>query len=385
MAGNYLSSRGVNLDEVMSKIQFAESEPREAQDRGPLPVSRVTNARLPRQPVSTFWDLAIERGRIASLSPHDEAGPDLKGLPGVLDACGRLLAPSLCHAHIHLDKCFLLQDPKFIDLEIVQGDFGEAMSLTSHAKSRFEEDDLLRRGRRLIEESIEAGVTAMRAFVEVDTIVEMKCVDAGLQLKNEFEGRCDVQICVFAQLPLFSGEDDGDANRALMTRGLGKDGVDAVGSTPYVESSEEKQLQNIRWTIERAMQHRKHLDFHLDYNLEIKTAADAKIWYVVDKIKDEGWREQTVTCGHCTALTLLDDQELRELRRATEECPISFVGLPTSDLFMMDRPEAPDMGAKDRGREERSRSWTCYTTASTLRLESTTLATRLRLGEIAIR
>lgn len=43
----------------------------------------------------------------------------------------RLLSPSLCHPHIHLDKCFLLSHPKYADLRIEKGDFEEAMKLTS--------------------------------------------------------------------------------------------------------------------------------------------------------------------------------------------------------------------------------------------------------------
>jgi cytosine/adenosine deaminase-related metal-dependent hydrolase len=43
----------------------------------------------------------------------------------------RLLVPGLCHPHIHLDKCFLLSHPKYKDLEIKEGDFAEAMKITS--------------------------------------------------------------------------------------------------------------------------------------------------------------------------------------------------------------------------------------------------------------
>lgn len=68
--------------------------------------------------------------------------------------------------------------------------------MTAQAKANFPKDveDLLRRGRRLIEESIASGVTAMRAHVEVDETVGLTCLEAGLKLKKEMEGRCYVQI-----------------------------------------------------------------------------------------------------------------------------------------------------------------------------------------------
>lgn len=56
----------------------------------------------------------------------------------------------------------------------------------------------MERGRRLILDSVEAGVTCMRAHVEVDPTVGFKCVDAALQLKKEFgddgRGLCDIQV-----------------------------------------------------------------------------------------------------------------------------------------------------------------------------------------------
>ena len=46
---------------------------------------------------------------------------------------GRLLTPSLCHPHIHLEKCYLFSHQKYSDLEIENGDFAEAMKLTSRS------------------------------------------------------------------------------------------------------------------------------------------------------------------------------------------------------------------------------------------------------------
>jgi hypothetical protein len=193
-----------------------------AQSPGPLShpacVTCIRGARLPRKPL--LWDIHLKSGRIRGIEPHDFNGGSQAHVPGVMEAEGRLIAPSLCHAHIHLDKCFLLQDPRFSDLQIVKGDFKEAMELTSRAKSRFTPTDLLRRGRQLIEDSIKAGVTSMRAFVEVDAEVGFKCLDAGIELQKEYKesGRMNVQLCAFAQVPLFSGPDSGSAAKNLIRR-----------------------------------------------------------------------------------------------------------------------------------------------------------------------
>jgi cytosine/adenosine deaminase-related metal-dependent hydrolase len=337
MALDFLKQNGFDLEAELTKIQFGgQDEPAElkleaAESRDPNAIRVITGVKLPRRPL--LWDIHLEHGKIASIEPHHFNGPNRANEPGVLEGNGKLITPSLCHAHIHLDKCFLLQDSKFSDLQITKGDFAEAMELTSKAKARFSKSDLLRRGRQLITESIHAGVTAMRAFVEVDGDVMFKCLDAGLFLKKEFAKRCDVQICAFAQLPLFSGKDDGEMVRKLMSEAAGREGVEVVGSTPYVEDDANKEKKNIDWITSLAMRTGKHLDLHLDYHLD--PTKDASIWTVLDSIKAERWAEKkgkNITMGHCTRLTYFKTEEWNRLKELIGQLPVSFVGLPTSDL-----------------------------------------------------
>jgi cytosine/adenosine deaminase-related metal-dependent hydrolase len=320
-------------------VNGVKDTPRPADDRPPGTLRKIVAVRIPDKPSSMLWDISIADGKISSVDVHDSHSSCHD--PGlVLDGANRLLAPSLCHAHIHLDKCFLLQDPKYADLQIEKGDFQEAMDITGIAKARFEEDDLLRRGRQLIEESIQHGVTAMRAFVEVDGGVQLKCLDAGLQLRQEFGDRIEIQVCAFAQLPLFSGADNGGEVRELMTVAAEKEGVDVLGSTPYVEQDGNRQKQNVEWISSLALSQGKFLDLHLDYFLE----EDKKplIWSVLDTLKEKKWVERKgkqITLGHCTRLTRFNDDEWRRLKHCIGNLPVSFVGLPTSDLFMMRTPE----------------------------------------------
>lgn len=212
--------------------------------------------------------------------------------------------------------------------------------MTGEAKSRFEETDLLRRGRQLIEESVGHGVTAMRAFVEVDGVVQSKCLQAGLKLKAEFKSQCEVQLCAFAQLPLFSGQDGGEEVRRLMSIAAADSGVEVLGSTPYVEDDEDKSKENVIWISQLALKHKKHLDLHLDYFLE--EAKQPLLWEVLKTLKELQWPHtggKQVTLGHCTRLTRFQKADWTRLREEIGELPISFVGLPTSDLFMMRTPE----------------------------------------------
>lgn len=359
MAAAFLAGHGIDLQEEISKVQFSlpNIEPMSSHSSGPESsvhtVSRIEGVRLPHKHPDTLWDVSIDGGRVKSIDEHDRSALTAGSVSNVLDAREQFLAPSLCHPHIHLDKCFLLSDPKYADLDIVKGDFSEAMELTNKAKARFEEEDLLRRGRWLIEESMDAGVTHMRAFVEVDEGVGFKCLDAGLKLKAKFSRECEVQICVFAQLPLFSGGDGGDEMRRLMQTALRREGVDVVGSTPYVEEDGEKMKRNVAWAVETALEKRLHLDFHLDYNLDAD--KEPLVWFVLKTLKEKNWmgraeKEKTIVFGHCTRLTLFRRQDWTRLRDEIGDLPIHFVGLPTSDLFMMGRPASDELASGNRVR-----------------------------------
>lgn len=288
------------------------------------------------------YDIHIEENTIKDIVPHAQ-GASSKTSRRVLDARDCLIAPSFCHAHIHLDKCFLLSDTKFADLEIIKGDFAEAMEITSKAKARFEKNDLLRRGQWLIAESIAAGVTHMRAFVEVDHIVRMRCLDAAIELKKQFAAACELQICAFAQEPIFSG-DHGTANRELMETAVFNENVSVVGTTPYVESDEENTKRNIDWAIKMASGNGMHLDFHMDYNLDQNQSAKTNI--VAKQLQSMGLyqRDQsssknaTIVLSHCTRLTLYEQSDWQALSQRVQHLELYFIGLPTSDLYMMGKP-----------------------------------------------
>jgi cytosine/adenosine deaminase-related metal-dependent hydrolase len=301
----------------------------------------ILNVSLPCTELKSRWDVTLDfSGTIAKVEPHDPALLDAlteDTSSPCIDGHGALLAPALCHAHIHMDKAYLLSHPKYAHLQIEKGTFDEAMELTSQAKADFEHHDLLERALRVVDESVKAGVTSMRAFVEVDPTVGLKCIKAGQTIKAQVEHRCHVQLCVFAQLALFSGDDGGHEIRKLI-----KEAVDpsypasVLGSTPYVEDDREKMKQNVEWTINLALEKDLHLDFHLDYNLDPDT--EPLIWFVIETLKAKDWTkrtDKTIVLGHCTRLTLFKDDEWKRLRKEIADLPISFVGLPTSDLFMM--------------------------------------------------
>ncbi|KAF3765485.1 hypothetical protein M406DRAFT_38051 [Cryphonectria parasitica EP155] len=321
----------------------------------PPALSTFENVILPNIDDYARWDIRIEGGKAVSRVPSSSSSPP------------SLLLPALCHPHVHLDKPYILtcnhdssSYPDYTDLAPQSGSFHEALTNTSAAKARYTTEDLYRRGSQLLAESYARhGVTSMRAFVEVDHVVEFKTLEAAVRLKRDFAHLVDVQICLFAQDPIFSTA-HGPENRRLVVEALDtySNVVEALGTTPYVEqashsgSKAEMETKNIKWAVDTALERGLHLDFHLDYNLDETQASSLS--QVISQARSSNWADKskagkTIVIGHCTQLTTQRTghlQEIAALIKEAPELPIHFVGLPTSDLFMMGRP-GPQIETED--------------------------------------
>ncbi len=169
----------------------------------------------------------------------------------------------------------------------------------------------------------------MRAFVEVDLGVGFKCLDAGLALKQEFKNRCYIQICVFAQDPIYSYHDKGKAMVKLLDRAANREGVEAFGSTPYVEKDGDyfKQVMNIEFAIKTAKRYRLHLDFHIDYSLD--PSKDSLVFEALRLLDELNWPSnwdvptyRTGTLNIPSYLARFQTAKLPRRARATSMVPL---------------------------------------------------------------
>ncbi|ORY67056.1 amidohydrolase [Pseudomassariella vexata] len=305
----------------------------------------INNVILPCRDSNTRWDIEVAHGSVKTIQPCADNGPKSNIVP--------ILLPALCHPHIHLDKPYILTcnhtptpaHPDYFDLAPSSGSFSEALLNTSRAKNRYTAEDLYLRGCQLLATSYTQGVTSVRAFVELDHVTGSLALTTAIQLKREFSHIIEVQICAFAQDPIFSTM-YGERNRSIITSALVEHGawIGALGTTPYVEASREASEKNVEWAIATALEYVLHLDFHLDYNLESWSYSTPLTFSVIELLQKHHWptgpAAPTVMLGHCTQLTTLPKSDLSRLSVTilSTKLPVHFVGLPTSDLFMMGRP-----------------------------------------------
>ncbi|KAF9077644.1 hypothetical protein BDP27DRAFT_1441696 [Rhodocollybia butyracea] len=316
----------------------------------------ITNVHLASESAAadTLWTIECANGKVVKIIAYDPAETHSAAHgKNVIDGKGTsILLPSLCHAHIHLDKCFILDRCG----ELISGDLREAMEVTAKAKAGFplDSEDLLKRGRKLIRESVECGVTSMRAHVEIDTLAGVSALDAGLLLKKECEVACYIQVSAFAQEALFTNanETDPGPNYTLLAEALHRPGIEVVGSAPYVEPSLSQAKQNIALIFNLATQHHLHVDFHLDFNLD--PTSEPLIYEVIRQasLHCPLWSSEPkrrITIGHATRLQLFTPEEWRHLSAAIGDLPITLVSLPNTDIYMQGRAHTHEPLGAPRG------------------------------------
>ncbi|KAI1751135.1 hypothetical protein F4782DRAFT_507033 [Xylaria castorea] len=312
-----------------------------------------------RDRAAALWDVEVRDGYVQHIRP---SGASSETPP-------QLLLPPLCHPHIHLDKAYILtcnnqsspQHPDYSDLCPTSGSFHEALANTSRAKERYTPEDLYLRGSQLLATSYTQGVTSMRTFVELDHVTGTLPLTTAIRLKKDFIHLLELQICAFAQDPICSTA-HGHQNRTIIEEALVEfaGSIGALGTTPYVETSRDASLSNIEWAITTALKHDLHLDFHLDYTLDSPSSLPSQrplMYSVLDLLGRHRWaqianKSKTIVLGHCTQLSMLDDAERKALAEAViaSKLPIHFVGLPTSDIFMMGRPKSDSKSSHNRPR-----------------------------------
>ncbi|KAJ5757491.1 uncharacterized protein N7511_006185 [Penicillium nucicola] len=331
-------------------------------------IKHINNVRLAGQP--STWDITISyptpSGTITSITPHEEQDtkqtqttkPESKS-KSEPESEPPLALPALTHPHIHLDKAFIHSSPSYAPFLPKTGTFQEALTNTTKAKAQFTHADLLKRGEWLLAESFAAGVTAMRAFVEVDHTVQHACLAAASELKEKWSPAVEIQIVCYAQDPIFSS-DHGAENLRFVSDALEiYPQIDVLGTTPYVETSVAAAKRNIEWAVESALRWDIHLDFHLDYHLDGE--REPLVWHVVRVLKARGWTTAStgkrVMLGHCSRLTLFSEEEWIRLAGEIREndLPVSFVGLPTSDVYMASPPAGGDGNGNELAPQSRLR------------------------------
>jgi cytosine deaminase len=274
---------------------------------------RLYNLRLPDAPEKRS-ELLFEDGvfveHFSAAKPHVQS----------IDAGGAMALPGLVETHIHLDKACIMHR-----CQLDHGTLSEAIEQTRRAKAEFTQDDVYKRGAKVIEKAVVQGTSYMRTHVEIDPIIGLTGFRAIQKLKVDYSWAIDLQICVFPQEGLLNNQ----GTEALLCEAL-EAGADLLGGCPYTDSDP---IGQIRKLFELARYYDCDLDLHLDFDLN---PEEMTISEVIRQTVLHGW-EGRVTIGHVTKLSALPPKVLQEIASQLAQADVRVTSLPSTDLFLMGR------------------------------------------------
>ena len=264
-------------------------------------------------------DIAIDDGHYAAVGARvDGTGAE------ELDAAGRLVTESFVIGQLHLDKVFT--GPWVDELAkseyFAGGSMGGAMTgieLAAKVKDRYEEDDILARVTRALEEAVFGGATHIRAFVDVDSKAELKGINACLRARENFRDRIDLQVVAFAQDGIIREPGTDDLLNEAMELG-----ADLVGGIPWIEYSDADAQRHIDICFEIAQRH------DADVSMLVDDAGDPGLrtleWLALKAI-ETGWTGRTSAC-HARAMSLYNEVYHRKVVALLKRADMGIVSNP---------------------------------------------------------
>ena len=278
-------------------------------------------------------DIGIAGGRIEAIAPC-LAGSTAEEI----DAGGRLTTPSFVEPHIHLDKALTAGRAR----ENATNLFEESVAIMREVKQAYTVEDVADRATRVLHGLVGHGVTLVRSYVDVDTIVGLRALDGVLAARERCRHLARVELIAFPQEGIWCdpGADE------LMAQALER-GADVVGGMPYAEMIEADSERHIDFALALARRFDRDVQMHVDETDD--PGARTLHTYAVKAIR-AGWQGR-VAADHVTALAAYDDSYAAKVISLVARAGMSVVTLPTKLMRGGVRDKEPRRRGLTRVRE----------------------------------
>lgn len=268
-------------------------------------------------------DIEIADGRIAAIVP------DL-GTPGPddIDCDGRVVIPGLIESHLHLDKALLDGERPS-----PEGTLAAAIEITADLKRSFTPEAVRARARRVLDQAILNGTTHVRAHPDVDPIVGLTCLNAMLDLREEYRDRIDLQVVAFPQEGIVQAPGTLD----LLREALGR-GADVVGGCTYNEPDLATCHRHIDLVFDLAQEFGVPVDMHADLADDASDPRFALAEHIAGVTEERGMSGR-VALGHMNSLAGRSPEERKDALARLAAAGVAVVPLPATDMHLSGRAD----------------------------------------------
>lgn len=282
----------------------------------------LKNARMPEG--DEWIDLAVDGGLII------ENGRALQ-LPArrVFDLQGRLLLPGFIDPHVHLDIA-LINDCLTPGRTTAYRSQKGMLEDLNHRRAAFTGEDIEQRALAALDMASRHGVTALRAQCHVDSVVQLKHLEALLKVKERYAGRITLQIVAFPHLGFFDHPSTLELFRQAVSLG-----ADAIGCASNHDQDPRAHLET---ALDLAVELGVDLDMHADLSLPDMVEFEALDIVIMARRVIERSYQGRVIAAHLNALDSAAPDLQRQVIELVHEAQISVVSLP--DLYRLGRLDA---------------------------------------------
>jgi cytosine deaminase len=174
----------------------------------------------------------------------------------------------------------------------------------------------------------------VRTHVDCGPDIELRAVEALLDLRSRWASLIDIQVCALVAPPTL-----GEHRAAAFARldAAIELGIDQVGGVPYAEVDPRAATIGL---LEKAAAAGIGVDFHTDETL------DPDVLSLVDLAELADDFPHPVTASHCCSLSVQDPARQAEVAAMVAEAGVAVVTLPQTNLFLQsrDRSTSPPRG-----------------------------------------
>lgn len=221
-----------------------------------------------------------------------------------------------CHAHF--DKAFLINET---NLKQSQMDMEAKWHLYKELKKNYTPEDLRQRIREGMNRMVAQGVRYVRSFIDVDSTVGLKCLEAALDIKKEFAGKCELIIVSQTLEGVLKPESRQWIEQAAPL-------VDVIGGLPSYDRPRADEHLDVIFAL--AQQYGKQVDVHIDQ----ENNPDERDTELLAKKVIEHGLQGRVNAVHVISLSAQPEDYFQHVLTLMVEAKLNIITCPGAALGM---------------------------------------------------
>lgn len=224
------------------------------------------------------------------------------------------------NAHAHIDRSYIINRQNWVK---TNSNFQIKWDLTDEFKSSSSTKQILEHMTLAVEKQLEQGTQALGSFIDCDSVVKDKSIEAARKLKERY-GK-DIKL-VFMNQPIKGLKDETERKWFEYAAEF----VDIIGGLPerdaHPDPALDRSAQHLDTIFDIAKLHNKPLHIHVD-QLNSPDQKDTEL--AVNKTKEHNYAGR-VTLIHCTSLAAQEKSYRQQIYADLVDQDISVITCPTA-------------------------------------------------------